>query len=47
MDNTCTIYFGNEKIKDTYYMQSPYPIFIKAKSQGWICAGVAFRYPHH
>ena len=42
-----TILFGNEEIRDTYFFQSPYPVFLRTSQhdqEGWICVGVAFRY---
>lgn len=34
-------------IRETYYLQSPYPVFLKVSNsefEGYICIAVAFRY---
>lgn len=39
----------NTQIQETYYLQAPYPIFLrpnKLEVEGWICIGVAYRYGH-
>ena len=40
-----TLLLGDKEIKDTYYLQSPYPVFLKTdRTKGWICIAIAFRY---
>jgi hypothetical protein len=47
MVNKPTIYMENQAIRETYYLQSPYPVFVRVSNgefEGFICIAVAFRY---